>query len=113
MGSNRRLDRGTTANLVIEDLGKAEGNRSSAEAGDDARNHLAQRIQMVSAFQGHGESARAEAGRGRPGSSHAFARSPAGTEETPWRVAVVWIAPEAPQDDSRAELVDDGAHEPV
>src|SRR2546430_17578524 len=63
MGSNRRLDRGTTANLVIEDLGKAEGNRSSVEAGDDARNHLAQRIQMVSAFQGHGESARAEAGR--------------------------------------------------
>src|SRR2546426_11656310 len=66
MGSNRRLDRGTAANLVIEDLGKAEGNRSSAEAGDDAREYLAQRIQMVSAFQGHGESARAEAGRRGP-----------------------------------------------
>src|SRR2546427_11409011 len=68
MGTNRRLDRGTAATLVIEDLGEAEGNRSSAEAGDDARNHLAQRIQMVSAFQGHGESARAEAGRARAGS---------------------------------------------
>src|SRR5437879_10741067 len=72
MGSNRRLDGGTSATRFIEDLGKRQRNRSSAEAGDDAGDHLAQRIEMISAFQGHGESAPAEAGREGRAPGHEF-----------------------------------------
>src|SRR2546426_8630549 len=100
MGSNRRLDRGTAANLVIEDLGKAEGNRSSAEAGDDAREYLAQRIQMVSAFQGHGESARAEAGRERPASWPRVDRPPRGPDERSGRGAGGGIGPQGPPEEN-------------
>src|SRR2546428_10565964 len=78
MGSNRRVNRGTAATCAIEDFRKAEGNRSSAEAGDDARDHLAQRIEMVSAFQGHGESALTEAGRGGPAPGHGVGGSKGG-----------------------------------
>src|SRR2546429_4411491 len=95
MGSNRRLDRGTAATLVIEDLGKRQRNRSSAEASHDAGDHLAQRIEMISAFQSHRESAPAEAGSGaraagcevdatrggqdqRPEPGRAFGRAPEG-----------------------------------
>src|SRR2546425_13200918 len=98
MGSNRRLDRGTTANLVIEDLGKAEGNRSSVEAGDDARNHLAQRIQMVSAFQGQGESAPAEAGRAGRGSWPEVRGPPGREHEGTEQGAEGGIAAPAPTD---------------
>src|SRR2546426_12135563 len=98
MGSNRRLDRGTAANLVIEDLGKAEGNRSSAEAGDDAREYLAQRIQMVSAFQGHGESAPAQAGRERRASCPEVGGTPGGPGEARGRGRGRGPAPRAPPD---------------
>src|SRR5436309_10655825 len=113
MGTNRRLDRGTAATLVIEDLGEAEGNSSSAEAGDDARDHLAQRIEVVSAFQGHGESARAEAGRERRASGQEFDVPRRGQDERRERVAVVCIDPEAREDYIRPELLDDRLDDPV
>src|SRR2546425_10349121 len=113
MGSNRRLDRGTAANLVIEDLGKSEGNRSSAEAGDDARDHLAQRIEMVSAFQGHGESALTEAGREGRAPGHEFDVSRGGQDERRERVAVVRIDPEAHEDQIRPELLDNRLDDPI
>src|SRR3989442_13551218 len=89
MGSNRRLDGWTSVTRVIEDLGKAEGNRSSAEAGHDAGDRLAQRIEMISAFQGHGESAPAEASPegGAPG--HAFGVS-RGRQDTRRERAAGW-----------------------
>src|SRR2546430_15075801 len=96
MGTNRRLDRGTAATLVIENLGEAERNRSSAEAGDDARDHLAQRIEVVSAFQGHGESAPAQAGRGRPAPRPEFDGPRGGEDERRERGAVGGLDPEGP-----------------
>src|SRR5438093_13760347 len=100
MGTNRRLDRGTAATLVIEDLGEAEGNRSSAEAGDDARDHLAQRIEVVSAFQGHGESAPAQAGRERRASGQEVDVPRRGPHEGRERVAVGCIDPGAYPDEA-------------
>src|SRR5207245_7450583 len=91
MGSNRRLDGGTSVTRVIEDLGKAEGNRSSAEAGHDAGDHLAQRIEMISAFQGHGESAPEEASREGCAPGHEFEVSGGREEEQRKWVAVVRI----------------------
>src|SRR5256885_14515429 len=96
MGTNRRLARGTAATLVIEDLGEAEGNRSSAEAGDDARDHLAQRIEMVSAFQGHGESAPAQAGRERRPPPPEVEGPPGGEGGRPGRGAGGGVGPQAP-----------------
>src|SRR5437899_11719393 len=91
MGSNRRVNRGTAATCAIEDFRKAEGNRSSAEAGDDARDHLAQRIEMVSAFQGHGESALTEAGREGRAPGHEFDVSRGGQDDRRGRVAVEYV----------------------
>src|SRR2546426_12314693 len=98
MGSNRRVNRGTAATCAIEDFRKAERNRSSAEAGDDARDHLAQRIEMVSAFQGHGESALTEAGREGPAPGPEFGGSRGGPAERRARVAGEGIEPGGDQD---------------
>src|SRR2546422_7227730 len=113
MGSNRRVNRGTAATCAIEDFRKAERNRSSAEAGDDARDHLAQRIEMVSAFQGHGESALTEAGREGRAPGHEFDVSRGGQDERRERVAVVRIDPEAHKDQIRPELLDERLDDPI
>jgi len=113
MGSNRRLDGWTSVTRVIEDLGKAEGNRSSAEAGHDAGDHLAQRIEMISAFQGHGESAPAEASREGCAPGHEFEVSRGRQDERREWVAVVRIDPEAHEDQIRPELLDDRLDDPV
>src|SRR2546425_12181202 len=91
MGSNRRVNRGTAATCAIEDFRKAERNRSSAEAGDDARDHLAQRIEMVSSFQGHGESALTEAGRAGRAPGLEVAVSPVGQDGGRERGAGGWL----------------------
>src|SRR5437867_12341211 len=98
MGSNRRVNRGTAATCAIEDFRKAEGNRSSAEAGDDARDHLAQRIEMVSAFQGHGASALTEAAPEGDAPGHESDVSTAGQDERREPVAASWVDPAAPPD---------------
>src|SRR2546422_5507633 len=113
MGSNRRLDRGTAATLVIEDLGKRQRNRSSAEASHDAGDHLAQRIEMISAFQSHRESAPAEAGRGGRAPGHEVDVTGGGQDERRERGAGVRIDSEAPEDSIRPELLDDRFDEPV
>src|SRR2546425_956406 len=113
MGSNRRLDGGTSATRFIEDLGKRQRNRSSAEAGDDAGDHLAQRIEMISAFQGHGESAPAETGREGRAPGHEFHITRGGQNERRERVAVVRVDPEAHENQIRPELLDDRLDDPV
>src|SRR6058998_674319 len=113
MGSNRRLDRGTAATLVIEDLRKRQRNRSSAEASHDAGDHLAQRIEMISAFQSHRESAPAETGREGRAPGHEFDVTGGGQDERRERVAVVRIDPEAHEDPIRPELLDDRFDDPV
>src|SRR2546428_2623906 len=113
MGSNRRLDGGTSATRFIEDLGKRQRNRVSAEAVDDAGDHLAQRIEMISAFQGHGESAPAEAGREGRAPGHEFEVSRGRQDERRERVAVVRIDPEAHEDQIRPELLDNRLDDPI
>src|SRR2546422_8985692 len=113
MGSNRRLDRGTAATLVIEDLGKGQRNRSSAEASHDAGEYLAQRIEMISAFQSHRESAPAEAGREGRAPGHEFDGTGGGQDERRERGAVVGIDPEAHQDPIRPGLLADRFGAPV
>src|SRR5256712_7263735 len=92
MGSNRRLDGGTSATRFIEDLGKRQRNQSSAEAGDGAGDHLAQRIEMISAFQGHGESAPAEARHDRPALRHYASALPGGPASRTYSVAGVPVS---------------------
>src|SRR2546422_630218 len=113
MGSNRRLDGGTATTRVIEDLGKRQRNRSSAEAGDDAGDHLAQRIEMISAFQSHGESAPAETGREGRAPGQEFHITRGGHNERRERVAVVRVDPEAHENQIRPELLDDRLDDPV
>src|SRR2546430_8755959 len=113
MGSNRRLDGGTAATLVIEDLGKRQRNRSSAEASHDAGDHLAQRIEMISAFQSHRESAPAEAGREGRAPGHEFDVTGGGQDERRERGAVVRIDPEAHENPIPPELLDDRFDDPV
>src|SRR3989442_7196037 len=107
MGSNRRLDRGTAATLVIEDLGKLQRNRSSAEASHDAGEYLAQRIEMISAFQSHRESAPAEAGRPGRAPGHEVDVTRGGQGDRRERAAVVRIRPLAHEEPRRSEMIDD------
>src|SRR2546421_747202 len=113
MGSNRRLDRGTAATLVIEDLRKRQRNRSSAEASHDAGEYLAQRIEMISAFQSHRESAPAEAGREGRAPGHEVDRTGGGQGERRELVAVGRNHPQADQDPIRPELLDALLRDPV
>jgi len=111
--SDRRLDRALAAARVIEDLGKGEAGRSSAEMANDARDDLAERVEMISAFQGHGEPVPAQAGRQGRAPGHEFDVSGGRQDERRERVAVVRIDPQAHEDDVRPELLDDRLDNPV
>src|SRR5437867_4166862 len=80
---------------------------------NDARDDLAERVEMISAFQGHGEPVPAKAGRQGRAPGHEFDVSGGGQDERRERVAVVRIDPQAHEDDARPELLDDRLDNPV
>ena len=104
MGSFRRLDCGSAAPFLIEDVVVDEVHRPAAEPGNDPSDDLGKGLEVVAALQRYDEPASAQLLRQLGGPGNELDICGGRERQRCQRIAVVTVDPQADQDDVRPEL---------